>query len=160
MGDSAVNVYFALKVVHIVSSTVLFGTGLGTAFFKWIVDRSGSVPAIRVVSERVVLADWLFTTPAIVVQAVTGVWLATLMGYPLSHGWVLYALGLYCVAGSCWLPVVYLQIRMRALAREADQRNRSLGQEYWIAASQWFWLGVPAFTSLVIVFWLMVAKPG
>jgi uncharacterized membrane protein len=151
--------YFPLKAIHIVSSTVLFGTGLGTAFFKWAVDRSRNVPAIRVVSERVVLADWLFTSPAIIVQAVTGVALAKLMGYSLTHGWVAYAIGLYCVAGLCWLPVVWLQMRMRDLARDSDSHGKPLASTYWIYARVWFWLGVPAFLSLVVVFWLMVAKP-
>ena len=152
--------YVPLKAIHIVSSTVLFGTGLGTAFFKWAVDRSRNVAAIRVVSERVVLADWLFTSPAIVVQAITGVALARLMGFPLTHGWVAYAIGLYCIAGLCWLPVVWLQMRMRDLARDSDSHGKPLASTYWIYARVWFWLGVPAFLSLVVVFWLMVAKPS
>ena len=152
--------YFTLKTIHIVSSTVLFGTGLGTAFFKWAVDRSRNVAAIRVVSERVVLADWLFTSPAIAVQAVTGVALARLMGFSLTHGWVAHAIGLYCIAGLCWLPVVWLQMRMRNLARDSDSRGTALAPTYWVYARMWFWLGVPAFLSLVAVFWLMVAKPG
>ena len=152
--------YLALKAVHIVSSTILFGTGLGTAFFKWIVDRSGSVAAIRVVAEKVVLADWLFTSPAIVVQAVTGIILARLLGFPLTHGWIAYAIGLYCVAGFCWVPVVWLQMRMRDIARDSDYRGASLPSRYWTYARVWFWLGVPAFLSLMVVFWLMVAKPG
>lgn len=152
--------YLPLKAIHIVSSTILFGTGLGTAFFKWIVDRSGNVSAIRVVSEKVVLADWLFTSPAIVVQAVTGIVLARLMGFPLTQGWVAYAIGLYCVAGLCWLPVVWLQMRMRDLARDSDSGRSPLPSAYWTYARIWFWLGVPAFLSLVVVFWLMVAKPG
>ena len=126
--------YFPLKAIHIVSSTVLFGTGLGTAFFKWAVDRSRNVAAIRVVSERVVLADSLFTSPAIVVQAVTGVALARLMGFPLTHGWVAYSIGLYCIAGFCWLPVVWLQMRMRDLARDSD----SHGNGPWHAPSSIF----------------------
>jgi uncharacterized membrane protein len=155
-----VNSYLALKVIHIISSTVLFGTGLGTAFFKWAVDRTGNVPAIRVVSEKVVLADWLFTTPAIVVQALTGIALARLLGYPLAHGWVLYALILYCVAGMCWLPVVGLQVRMRDLARAAERSGAPLGNNYCALARLWFWLGVPAFASVTVVFWLMVNKPN
>jgi len=155
-----VNAYFALKVVHVISSTILFGTGIGIAFFKWIVDRSGNVAAIRVVSERVVLADWLFTTPAIVIQAATGIALATLLGYPMSHGWLLYTLVLYCVAGLCWLPVLRLQIQMRELARKADRDNGPLPPEYWAKARSWFWLGVPAFASLMVVFWLMITKPA
>lgn len=152
--------YLPLKAVHIVSSTILFGTGLGTAFFKWIVDRSGNVAAIRVVSERVVLADWLFTSPAIVIQAVTGIALARLMGFPITHGWVAYAVALYCVAGVCWLPVVWLQMRMRDLAHDSDCGGRPLPCAYWTYARIWFWLGVPAFLSLLVVFWLMVAKPS
>jgi uncharacterized membrane protein len=154
-----VNPYLDLKVIHIVSSTVLFGTGLGTAFFKWAVDRTDNSTAIRVVAEKVVLADWLFTTPAIVVQAVTGVALARLLGYPLGQGWVLYALILYFVAGACWLPVVALQIQMRDLARTAERNGTPLSERYWTLARRWFWLGVPAFASVTVVFWLMVNKP-
>ncbi|HEY2276044.1 MAG TPA: DUF2269 family protein, partial [Steroidobacteraceae bacterium] len=80
--------HFILKAIHITSATVLFGAGLGIAFFKWIIDRTGSVATIRVVSEKVVLADWLFTLPAIIVQAATGLALARSMGYQLSHGWL------------------------------------------------------------------------
>ena len=152
--------YLPLKAIHIVSSTILFGTGLGTAFFKWIVDRSGSVSAIRVISEKVVLADWLFTSPAIVVQAVTGILLARILGFPLTHGWVAYAIGLYCIAGICWLPVVWLQMRMRDMARDSDIRGTPLPPLYRTYARVWFWLGVPAFLSLVAVFWLMVSGPA
>jgi len=153
------NAYIALKVIHVISSTVLFGTGLGIAFFKWIVDRSGNVSAIRVVSERVVLADWLFTTPAILVQAVTGIALAQLAGFPLRSGWLASAIALYLLAGACWLPVVWLQMRMRDLARQADRDGAALADAYWRYARRWFRLGIPAFLSLLVVFWLMVAKP-
>jgi uncharacterized membrane protein len=152
--------YLWLKVLHILSATVLFGTGFGIAFFKWITDRSGNVAAIRVVSERVVLADWLFTTPAVVLQAVTGVMLVRLSGLPLTTRWVLYAIVLYVVAGACWLPVVWLQIRMRDLARAAATAGTPLDQRYWRYARIWFWLGVPAFTAIVAVFALMVLKPA
>jgi uncharacterized membrane protein len=152
--------YLWLKTLHILSATILFGTGLGIAFFKWAADRSGDVAAIRVVAERVVLADWLFTTPAVVLQAVTGVMLARLAGFPLTSGWVFHAIVLYVVAGACWLPVVWLQIRMRGLARRAAAEGRPLDPLYWRYARVWFWLGVPAFTAIVAVFALMVLKPA
>lgn len=154
------NEYALLKLIHIVSATILFGTGLGTAFFKWIVDRRGNVQAIRVVAESVVLADWLFTTPAVVVQAITGIALAQWAGFPLTSGWVLHAIILYCVAGACWIPVVFIQIRMRSLARAAVQAGTNVDRQYWQLARWWFWLGVPAFASVLGVFWLMVNKPG
>ena len=153
------NLYLGLKIVHVISATILFGTGLGIAFFKWIVDRSGNVSAIRVVSERVVLADWLFTTPAIIIQAASGIALAALAGFPLLRGWLACAIVLYLFAGACWLPVVWLQIRMRDLARDAEREATPLPEAYHRHARRWFWLGVPAFLSLIAVFWLMVAKP-
>lgn len=151
--------YFLLKAIHIASAAVLFGTGLGIAFFKWITDRTGNVGAIRVVSEKVVLADWLFTLPAIVVQLLTGLALARLLGYPVSHGWLAWSLALFCLAGACWIPVVWLQIRMRDLARAAQRDDNPLPADYRTYARLWFWLGVPAFTAVVLVFWIMVAKP-
>ena len=153
------NSYLLLKAVHVISATVLLGTGLGIAFFKWITDRTGNTGAIRVVSEKVVLADWLFTLPAIFVQAATGVALAKLLGYPLLRGWLAWAIVLFCVAGLCWIPVVWLQLRMRDLARMSEREGAPMGALYRTYARVWFWLGVPAFASVVLVFWLMIAKP-
>jgi len=154
------NSYTVLKTIHIISAAVLFGTGLGIAFFKWLADRSDNRAAIRVVAEKVVLADWLFTAPAIVVQAVSGFALARLLGYPLAHGWLAWSIALFCVAGLCWLPVVWLQLRMRELARVAERERVPLGDDYRSYARRWFWLGIPAFTAVALVFWLMVSKPS
>ncbi|HXW73375.1 MAG TPA: DUF2269 domain-containing protein [Steroidobacteraceae bacterium] len=151
--------YFVLKAVHVVSAAVLFGTGLGIAFFKWITDRSGNAAAIRIVSEKVVVADWLFTLPAILLQALTGFALARLMGYPLLHGWLAWSIALFCLAGLCWIPVVWLQIRMRDLARMSEREGAVASARYRSYARLWFWLGVPAFTAVLLVFWIMVAKP-
>lgn len=153
------NSYTAIKILHVISATVLFGTGLGIAFFKWAVDRTRNEQAIRIVAEKVVLADWIFTTPAIVVQAITGLALALTAHFPLSHGWIFYALALYFFAGACWLPVVAIQIRMRDLARECERSGTPLPDRYWHLSRIWFWLGVPAFLSLLAVFWLMIGKP-
>ena len=108
--------YLLLKYVHVISSTLLFGTGLGTAFHGWMAHRSGDPRAIAVVGRNVVLADWLFTAPAVVAQPLTGMALAHLTGFPLTSGWLLLSIVLYVLVGACWLPVVWLQIRMHALA--------------------------------------------
>jgi uncharacterized membrane protein len=154
-----VNLYLWIKMLHILSASVLFGTGIGIAFFKWIVDRSGNVSAIRVMSERVVIADWVFTSVAVVVQPMTGLALAEMAGLPIARGWIGYALLLYALIGMCWLPVVRLQIRMRDMARHADRRGIALPETYWRYCRVWFWLGIPAFSLLLVVFWLMVFKP-
>jgi uncharacterized membrane protein len=125
-----VSAYFVLKLVHILCAAVLAGTGFGIAFFKWIVDRSGNISAIRIVAEKVVLADWIFTLPAIVVQAVSGVALAHIVGYPLTRGWLFAAICLFCVAGACWVPVVRIQIRLRDLARAYETHCMPIGKKY------------------------------
>jgi len=153
------NAYMIVKVIHVISATILFGTGIGIAFFKWIVDRSGDVAAIRIVAQRVVLADWLFTAPAVVVQLGSGLYLALAAGFPMTRGWLLYAIVLFFVAGACWIPVVALQIRMRNLVRHAHDAGMPLPEAYRRDSRRWFWLGVPAFGSLVVIYWLMVAKP-
>jgi uncharacterized membrane protein len=153
------NIYMVVKTIHVISATILFGTGIGIAFFKWIVDRSGDIAAIRVVSERVVLADWVFTTPAVVVQMISGVYLALTAGFPLTQGWLLCAIVLFFVAGACWIPVVVLQMRMRDQVRHACEAGLPLPDEYHRYSRVWFWLGVPAFGAVVVIYWLMVAKP-
>jgi uncharacterized membrane protein len=154
------NTYMLLKLLHVLSSTVLFGTGMGIAFFKWITDRTGDVRAIRIVTERTVLADYVFTTPAVIVQPVTGFAMIALAGYPLFSSWIVWSVVLYLLAGVCWLPVVWLQIRMRDLARVADAQGAALPALYWRYQRLWFVLGIPAFSALVVIFWLMLNKPA
>ena len=154
------SLYLLIKWLHILSATIMFGTGLGIAFFKWITDRTGDVRAIRISSERTVLADWIFTTPSALIQPLSGIAMAHLAGYPVMTGWVFWSIVLYVLAGCCWLPVLWLQLRMRTLARFADNNGAPLPALYWRYARIWFWLGVPAFAALLVVFWLMVAKPA
>ena len=151
--------YGAVKILHILSAIVLFGTGLGTAYFMWSANRSRDPRVIAEVSRHVVRADWLFTTPTVVIQPFTGIWLVHFGGYPWT-AWLTVSLVLYVVAGLCWLPVVYLQLRMRHHAEEAQRSAQILPEVYWRYARIWFWLGVPAFLSMVAVVALMVLKPG
>ncbi len=119
------NTYLILKTVHIVSAALLFGTGLGTAFFMWFTHRSGDVVAIARVARLTVLADWLFTTPAVIVQPLSGFALMSLAGFDRHTPWIELAVLLYLVAGACWIPVVQLQRRARDLAIEARIREAS-----------------------------------
>jgi len=154
--------YTALKTLHILSMVLLFGTGLGSAYYKWMADRSGNVAHIAVTNRHVVLADWLFTTPTVIIQPLTGLAMVLLAGWPIGTPWIVSSLGLYGVAGVCWLPVVWLQIRMRDEANAAVAQRRALSHRYWRMARWWFWLGVPAFTAMVLVVAMMVIKhvPG
>lgn len=151
--------YVLLKYVHILSSTLLFGMGLGTAFHGWMANRSGNLSVAAVVNRNVVWADWLFTTPAVIVQPVTGVWLVRITGYSMDSGWLLAAILLYLLVGTCWLPVVWLQIRMRRMAEAALAAGTNLPPLYHRYATLWFALGWPAFIGVLAIFYLMIAKP-
>ena len=151
--------YLIVKWLHILSSTFLFGTGIGSAFYMLFTSLSGDTRALAVVTRYVVIADWVFTTPTIVLQPLTGFYLMHLAGFPLTTPWILHSLGLYFLAGACWLPVVWMQIRMRDMARVAASSGRELPPLYWRYMRAWVALGIIAFVSLVVVFYLMVAQP-
>ena len=153
--------YLIIKWLHILSSTFLFGTGIGSAFYMLFTSLSRDVRAIAVVSRFVVLADWIFTSTTVVLQPLTGLYLIHLAGYPLTSTWIVWSIGLYFAAGACWLPVVWIQMRMRDMAQVAARDGAtSLPEQYWRYLRIWTALGIPAFFALVVVFWLMVAKPA
>jgi uncharacterized membrane protein len=151
--------YFIAKWLHILSSTLLFGTGLGSAFYMFFVSRTRDARAIAVVARYVVIADWAFTTPTIIFQPLSGYYLLQLMSVPLTSKWLVWTYVLYVVAGAAWLPVVWMQIKMRDMAAIAASQGAAMPELYWVYLRRWTALGVIAFVALVIVFYLMVAKP-
>jgi uncharacterized membrane protein len=152
--------YLIIKWLHILSSTLLFGTGLGSAFYMLFTSLTRNPVATAIVVRKVVLADWLFTTPTIIIQPLTGLAMMHIAGIPLTSKWIVWSFVLYFVAGACWLPVVWIQIQMRDLADAAVAANQPLPARYWKLLRVWVLLGIPAFVALVIVFWLMVNKPA
>lgn len=152
--------YLTVKYIHILSSTLLFGTGLGSAFYMFFTNRSKDPRAIVVVSRRVVWADWIFTAPTAIIQPVTGLYLAHLAGMPLSMPWLAWSLALFVLAAGCWLPVVWIQIRMAALAERAVEEGTALPPLFWRYHHIWTALGVPAFIAFIIIFYLMTVKPA
>ncbi len=151
--------YFIDKTLHILASVLLVGTGFGSAFYFFFVNRTGSVGAIAAVARLVVRADWWFTTPAVVFMPLSGWWMAHSAGWPLTTPWIVASLMLYLLAGACWVPVVWLQIRMAKMAEESAGAGSELPPQYWDDARRWEWLGYPAFLAMVAVYFLMVAKP-
>jgi uncharacterized membrane protein len=152
------NEYALVKTVHVISSTLLFGTGIGSAFYMFFASLNRDARVAFFVVRYVVIADWLFTTTAVIVQPVSGLWLAHLAHFPLTAFWLAASIVLYLVAGACWLPVVWMQLRMREMAREAARTSAPLPERYWRYFRAWIALGMPAFLALVAVFYLMVAK--
>lgn len=151
--------YFAVKWLHIISSTILFGTGIGSAFYLLLTSLSRDRNAIAVVSRLVVWADWVFTTPTVILQPLTGFYLLHLMGIPLNTHWVRWSVILYVIAVCCWVPVVWIQMRMRDCAREAIGGDDVLPPIYWRYLTAWILLGIPALIAFLLVFYMMVFKP-
>ena len=151
--------YLIIKWLHIVSSTMLFGTGLGSAFYMFFASRTRDPRVIAVVVKYVVIADWLFTTPTVILQPASGLYLVYRAGFPLVSSWIAWSIGLFFLAGAAWLPVVWMQLRMRDMAQQAALAGTSLPAKYWSLLHAWVALGVIAFAALVVVFYLMVVKP-
>lgn len=151
--------YDLVKTLHVLSATLIFGTGLGTAFYMWQGHRAGDLRALVVIARNVVLADTIFTAPAVAFQAGSGLWLIHAGGFDPFAPWLLWAYGLFLLAGACWLPVVWLQLRIRDLAVAAAADGTALPARYHRFMGHWFRLGWPAFLAVIVIFYLMVAKP-
>jgi uncharacterized membrane protein len=152
--------YVVLKWLHIMSSTFLFGTGVGSAFYLLFTTMSRDVRAIAVVARIVVLADWLFTSTTIIIQPLTGYLLMRTAGFPMSSRWIMWSVILYVIAVACWLPVLWLQMQLKQLSRIAADSGTPLPDAYWRYFRYWVSLGIPAFFAFVAIFYLMVAKPS
>ena len=148
-----------LKLVHILSGAVLFGTGLGIASFMLMSHRTREPRVVAAVGRMVIVADFVFTATAVVVQPMTGVWLASLEGYGFAESWLVASYSLFVLVGVCWLPVVFLQWRMTRLAAAASMSGEALPAEYHRLFRIWFALGWPAFAGVIVIYVLMVAKP-
>jgi uncharacterized membrane protein len=148
-----------IKYLHIIGAAVLLGTGAGIAFFMLIAHRTGDAALIAGVARIVVLADFVFTATAVVAQPVTGTLLAWQMGYALREGWIAASIALYLLTGAFWLPVVFMQRRMRDLALAAAREGAPLPAAYRRLFRLWFACGIPAFTAVLAILWLMLARP-
>jgi uncharacterized membrane protein len=151
--------YLALKFLHVIGAAVLLGTGAGIAFFMLLAHRTGNAGIVAGVARIVVIADFLFTATAVVVQPITGTLLTWIVGYSPLDGWIALSIALYLLTGAFWLPVVWMQMRMRDLAAEAAREGTPLPADYHRLFRLWFAFGFPAFGAVVAIFWLMIAKP-
>jgi len=154
------NDYLLLKFLHLIGTAVLFGTGVGIAFFLLLAHRTKKAAIVAAVARIVVIADFLFTATAVVVQPVTGVLLAVEIGFSLREGWIVLSILLYLLVGALWIPVVFMQIRMRDLAAAAAEQGGALPAEYHRLFRLWFAFGFPAFGAVLAIVWLMIAKPA
>ena len=153
------NLYFFVKYLHVLGAIVILGTGTGIAFFMLMAHRSRDASFIARTATTVVISDMLFTLTAVLLQPVTGGVLMTLSSTAFTELWLSTSLGLYAVAGLFWVPVIFIQIEMRDLARKAAAENAALPPRYFALFRRWFLFGIPGFGSVMLILWLMIAKP-
>jgi uncharacterized membrane protein len=151
--------YFTIKYLHVLGAIVILGTGTGIAFFMLMAHRSRDPAFIAATAATVVIADMLFTLSAVILQPLTGGLLMALSGATLAERWLVTSLALYATAGLFWIPVVFMQIEMRDLARKALAQHEPLPPRYFALFRRWFAFGIPGFGSIMIILWLMIAKP-
>jgi uncharacterized membrane protein len=151
--------YFVLKFLHVIGSTVLLGTGAGIAFFMMMAHRTGDPAVVAGTARFVVIADYVFTATAVVAQPITGVLLVRAAGYALTDDWIVASIGLYIFTGLFWLPVVWMQARMRTLSADAARTGQPLPPKYHRFYRWWFAFGFPAFFAVLAIFWLMITRP-
>lgn len=151
--------YYFLKFLHIIGASVLLGTGSGIAFFMLLAHMTGRTALIAGVARIVVIADFVFTATAVVVQPITGLLLVWHVGYDLWDDWIVLSILLYLLTGVFWLPVVWMQMEMRRLAEAAAAAGEPLPQRYHRLFRTWFVFGFPAFGAVIGIFWLMIARP-
>jgi uncharacterized membrane protein len=154
-----VMLYEWLKIIHVISATVLFGTGLGTAFYMFFVNQQDDIDLIARATKQVVFADWVFTGSSGVIQAITGFAMIAVNNYSFKAPWVLGSIIGYVIAGACWLPVVWLQLRCAQMARQSAGQNEPLPARYHLYFRIWWILGIPAFIALIAIMYLMANKP-
>ena len=152
--------YFLIKYLHVLGAIVILGTGGGIAFFMLMAHRGRDPAFIARTAATVVIADMLFTLTAVILQPVTGGFLMMLTAVSVTEHWLIASLALYAVAGLFWVPVIFMQIEMRNLARIAELAGQTLPPRYVALFRRWFWFGIPGFGSVMIILWLMIAKPG
>ena len=146
--------YFILKWIHIISSTILFGTGIGSAFYMFMANRRKEPSEIYFAIRHVVIADWVFTTPSVIIQFITGMVMMHIGGYDFSYTWIRWGVILYFFVGACWLPVVWIQMKMYDIAKSALDSGQELPKEYWKMDKIWIMLGSIAFPVVIIIFYL------
>jgi len=151
--------YFLAKYLHVLGAIVILGTGSGIAFFMLMAHRTNDVAFIARTASVVVVADAIFTLSAVILQPLTGGLLMMLSATPITEQWLLASLALYVVAGLFWIPVVFMQIEMRDLARQAADQRAALPERYFILFRRWFAFGFPGFGATMLILWLMIAKP-
>jgi uncharacterized membrane protein len=151
--------YFLIKYLHVLGAIVILGTGAGIAFFMLMAHRSRDAAFIARTAETVVVADMLFTLSAVLLQPITGGVLMALTATGLAERWLAASLMLYAVAGLFWVPVIFMQIEMRNLARLAAAKGEALPPRYFVLFRRWFVFGFPGFGAVMLILWLMIAKP-
>ncbi len=145
--------YPLLKLIHIISATIMIGTGLGSAFYLYFTYKKGQVSTVKEVLKLVVTADTIFTTPSVVIQFITGLLLSNLLGFTYTN-WFWVVLSVSFVVLILWVRAALIQLKLKKIL----DKEKSLTVQFHRLMKIWFYLGVPSFLGAVYIYYLMVYK--
>ena len=152
--------YLTIKFIHIISATLLFGTGLGSAFYMFMAYKSNNISVMAATNRMVVIADYCFTAPTVIIQLLTGLYLLNSLQIAWTSAWSLSVLALYFFVGACWLPVVWLQIVLTKKAKLLEKSSiNQVDADYQQYMKIWLILGIIAFPAVLVLYALMIFKP-
>ena len=147
-----------IRLLHILSSALMFGVGIGAFWFMVTAARSGSPAAIAVTTRNAVRAEWFIAAPVALIQPTTGYLLMLQLGYSLHSRWFAAVVALYIFAGMCWVYLVKTELKLRDLT--AHSTATGLPAEFGRLFQRWTRLALGSFTGVLAIFWLMVFRPG
>ncbi len=145
--------YFLLKLIHILSATLMIGTGLGSAFYLYLTYKKSAVQTVKEVLNFVILADTIFTTPSVIIQLITGIMLSDLLGL-LYTDWFWLVLAVSVIVLVLWLRAAFIQFKLKKLLEEENK----LSPKFHHLMNIWFILGVPSFGGAIYLYYLMVYR--
>ncbi|MBL4735110.1 MAG: DUF2269 domain-containing protein [Flavobacteriales bacterium] len=146
--------YHILKLIHIVSATLMIGAGIGSAFYLFLSYKRYQASTLKDVLKLVVMADSVFTAPSIIIQFITGLMLSNMLSLT-STDWFLIVMGVSGLILVMWLRAAFLQIKLRKIL----EKENEITPEFHYLMKVWFYLGVPSFLGALYLYYLMVYKP-
>lgn len=151
--------YDLAKFLHVTGVAMLMGNITVTAIWKFFADRDGRPEVLGFAQKLVTYTDWSMTFWGVILLMASGYYMAISADFNLRQGWLFWSQVLFVLAGMIWLLlIVPIQMKQARLAKAFSAAD--VGEEYRALSKRWLVWGLTSTVPLVIVTWLMLAKPS
>ncbi|MDQ0115862.1 DUF2269 family protein [Paenibacillus harenae] len=146
-------------VLHLLGVLLMAGNIITAAFWKIRADLAGNPIVIHQAAKNVMIADYAFTIPGLVMIIVSGGAMASESGVTWTGiNWLTLSLILLSVTGIIWLAIL-IPLQRKMIRSSADGiKTGTISAEYRRASRQWAIYGVAATLLPIIILYLMVMK--